>query len=384
MTAELLRAAEALDPRVRELAPTIEAERRLAPELAEAFGKAGFWRACIPRQAGGLEVPLREQLAAFEALARADGSAGWCAMIAATAGVVYAYLDPATAAELVRANPEASTAGVFAPTGTAEDDDGGVRVNGRWRFASGVGHADRITLGVLPTTGGAPRTTASGAPEIAAVLLDAADIEIVDTWTVSGLRGTGSHDVVVRDVVVPRERLYSIMGERRHDGALYAFPVFGLLALGVGAVCLGIARSAIDELRELAGGKTPTGARRRLADRAHVQMEVAQAVAELEAARAFVADAVDEAWAGAEAGHEPTLEQRARLRLAATNAARGSARVVDRMYEAGGGSSVYAQSRLQRDFRDVHACTQHMVVAPPTWELTGRVLLGVETDVSQL
>jgi alkylation response protein AidB-like acyl-CoA dehydrogenase len=152
----------------------------------------------------------------------------------------------------------------------------------------------------------------------------------------------------------------------------------------VASVGLGIARSSVDELSSLAAVKTATGQRRRLAERPYVQMQVAEAEADLRAARAFYYDAIAEAWRRAESGAEPTLEQRATLRLAATHAMRSAARVVDRMYEAGGGTSNYATSRLQRDFRDIHAATQHAVVAQPTMELAGRVLLGVETEVSQL
>lgn len=383
MSVNLLDAVRELQPRVRELAPEAESGRRLPVELADAFGGIGLWRACAPSSVGGLELPLADQLVVFEEVARADGSVGWCAMIGATSSIIYAYLEPEVARSLISAAPAACTGGVFAPSGRAVQTDGGLRVSGRWAFGSGVQHSSRMGLGVVVMDGDVPRTLDSGAPDIRAVIVD--DFEVIDTWTVSGLKGTGSHDVAVDDVFVPSEHVYRLVAGRSHQpGPLYTFPIFGLLGLGVASVCLGVARSAMDELIALAGGKTPTGSRRRLADRGHIQMEVASAEAELRSARAFMYQTVEEAWNRANAGDEASLEDRAMLRLAATNAARTSARVVDRMYEAGGGTSVYATSRLQRDFRDVHAATQHMVVASPTLELAGRVLLGVETDVSQL
>lgn len=385
MCADLLEAIRALGPRVRELALCIETERRLDPELAAELGRVGVWRACVPRSVGGLEIPFPSQLEVFEELSHADGSAGWCAMIGATSGLVYAYLDPGVARDILAADAAACTGGVFAPSGRAVEVAEGLRVTGRWAFGSGVQHCARMGLGVVVMDGDAPRLVRSGAPDFRAVLVDAGDYGILDTWTVSGLRGTGSHDVAMADVLVPSRRSYVLIGgAAEHEGALYAFPFFGLLALSVAAVCLGIARSAIDELVGLAGAKTATGQRRRLAERPYVQMQVAQAEAELRAVRSFVYGSVGEAWERAEAGEEPTLAQRAVLRLAATNAARTSATVVDRMYEAGGGTSIYATSRLQRDFRDVHAATQHMVIAPATLELAGRVLLGVEADTSLL
>lgn len=380
MSVDLLEAVRGLGPRVRELAPSQETARRLDPAIAAELGSLGVWGACVPRSVGGFEVPLPAQLEIFEELALADGSTGWCAMIGATAGIVHAFIEPDTARRLV--DPNVCTGGVFAPGGRVTAADGGYRVEGRWPFGSGVDHAVRMGLGVVLMEDGAPRLLESGAPDLRGVLVDADAYEIVDTWHTSGLRGTGSHDVVA-DAFVGPERVYSFR-EPRHDGPLYAFPFFGLLAAAVASVCLGIARSAIDELVSLAAAKVATGQRRRLAERPFVQMQVAQAEAELRAARSFLFGTVTESWERAERGIEASLADRAALRLAATNAARTSASVTDRMYEAGGGTSVYATSRLQRDFRDVHTATQHMMIAPATLELAGRILLGLESDVSLL
>lgn len=366
-------------PRVRELADETEAGRRLPGELVEAFGRAGVWRSCIPEQAGGLGLGnYAELLGALGDIASADGSAGWCAMIGATSGLIYGYLDPAVSRQIVRDDPSFCTGGVFAPSGRATRTDDGLIVNGRWAFASGCQHSTWLGLGVV-------LENADGSIGVGGVLVPASDVEIVDTWHVSGLRGTGSNDVVLRDVFVPGERLYRLIGgSPKVSGTLYALPVFGLLALGVAAVAVGIARGAIDDLIALATQKTPSGSRRRLADRSHAQMEVAQAEAELRAAEAFIANEVSLITQKTADGSDADLVDRARLRLAATHATRTSANVVDRMYDLGGGTSIYATSRLQRAFRDIHAATQHMVVSPATYELTGRVLLGVETDVSQL
>jgi indole-3-acetate monooxygenase len=232
---------------------------------------------------------------------------------------------------------------------------------------------------------GAPRLLPNGAPDAPLMLFPAADVEVIDTWTVSGLRGTGSHDIAVRDLLVPADRAVSLVRDRpRERGALYAFPAFGLLAIGIAAVALGIARRAIDELVQLAGGKTPTGSRRILADRPMVQMQVSEAEALVRSGRAFLLDAIGTAWD--EARRDGAIGTQARLgaRLAATNATLGAAKAVDLMYTAGGGTAVYATSSLQRCFRDVHVVTQHLMVAPATYELTGRVLLGLGTDTSLL
>jgi alkylation response protein AidB-like acyl-CoA dehydrogenase len=165
---------------------------------------------------------------------------------------------------------------------------------------------------------------------------------------------------------------------------LYAFPQFGLLAMGIAAVALGLARAAIDALVEIAGGKTPQGSARPLAARPAAQSDVSRAEALLRSSRAFYYEAIEQAWEGACARGRIEADQRRDVRLATTHATRACAEAVDLMYDLGGGTSVYQRSPLQRVFRDVHVATQHMMVSPATLELTGRLLLGVETDIGQL
>ena len=154
--------------------------------------------------------------------------------------------------------------------------------------------------------------------------------------------------------------------------------------MGIAAVTLGLARAAIDALVEIAGGKTPQGSARPLAARPSAQADVSRAEATLRSARAFYYESIDRAWESACARGRIEVDHRRDVRLATTHATRASAEAVDRMYDLGGGTSVYHRSPLQRVFRDVHVATQHMMVSPATLELTGRLLLGLDTDTSQL
>jgi len=315
----------------------------------------------------------------------ATSSAGWSAMIGATSGVAAAYLPIDAAREIYGERQDVVTGGVFAPSGRANAVDGGYRVTGRWPFASGCEHCAWLMGGSVVVENGAPRLLPSGMPDSRLMLFPATEARIIDTWTVSGLRGTGSHDIAVDDVFVPASRSLSLITDRpRERGPLYAFPVFGLLALGIAGVALGIARRAIDELARVAAGKTPTGSRRVLAERSVVQAQVAEAEAGLGSARAFVFETVESAWQAAKAEGVLDVRRRALLRLSATHATLAAARTVDLMYHAGGGTAVYATSPLQRQFRDIHVVTQHMMVAPATLELVGRILLGLEADTSML
>ena len=369
---------------VRRRATEIEQARRLPQDIATRMAADGLFRLCVPKALGGLEVEAAELLRSIEALAVADGAAAWCLMIGATSGMTAAYLEPETGAEIY-ADPATVTGGVFAPRGRAEIDGEEFVVSGRWQWASGSSHCRWLMGGCLVTENGKPRMLEGGVPEARMVLFPAEAATIHDTWYASGLCGTGSNDMEVKELAVPRRRSVSIATDRPfHDGPLYAFPIFGLLALGIAAVGLGLARRAIDELAELAGAKVPTGARRPLAERAATQADFARAEALLASARAFYFDAVAEAWNRAEADGAIPVDLRARLRLCATHATETSARVVDLMYNLGGGTSVYRLSALQRCFRDVHVVTQHMMVAPATYELAGRALLGLPGDMSML
>lgn len=365
-----LEAARALAPLARELADRAEEERSLPDELAGELRASGLPTMLVPARYGGGEVTPRAMVESLEQLALADGSTAWCAMISATAGFVAAYLEPEAAGELFADGGVAG--GVYAPIGTATPGDGGYVVSGRWPFASFCRHCDVLMGGVRTDDG------------VRLALFAATDADIIDTWTVSGLCGTGSNDIAVSELMVPAAHLASLAGPARAPGPLYAFPVFGLLALGIASVSLGIARGAIDELRELATEKKPTGSSRRLAERPAAQAQVARAAAGVAAARALVMEGVDRAWAVARGGEGVPVEERTRLRLAATHATRACAEAVDLMYDAGGGTSIYRTSPLQRRFRDIHSATQHAMVAPATWELTGRLMLGLETDVAQL
>jgi alkylation response protein AidB-like acyl-CoA dehydrogenase len=364
-------------PRIRAAGDEIEAGRRVPVALVHALADAGVFRLCVPRKLGGLEAHPSVLVNVLETIAAADGSAGWCAMIGATSGVVSAYLPDAAAHEIYGADPRIVTGGVFAPRGTAAPEGDGYRVSGRWPFASGSEHCGWLMGGCL--------VRGAGPPQARMMLFPATDARIVDTWNVAGLRGTGSHDLTVEGVFVPADRSVSLMTDRpRVAGPLYAFPVFGLLAIGIAAVALGIARAAIDELIRLAREKAPQGSKRTLSERGVVQAEIAQAEALVRSGRAFLHETIERAWTAAGLDGTITTADRASLRLAATHATTSAAKATDFAYNAGGGTSIYASSPLQRCFRDVHVATQHAMVASSTLELTGRILLGLDTDVSQL
>ena len=350
----------------------------------DAVAGAGLFSMLVPRSLGGGEVEPAEMVESIAALARGDGAAAWCVAVACTSGALAAYLPEEHARE-VYGGPARCWGGVFAPNGRAVARGGALTVTGRWPFASGIDHCDWLMGGCVVEEAGEVRKLPSGRPDVRLVVFPADDVERIDTWDVAGLRATGSHDMAVEELRVPAGRSVSLFVDRpRESGPLYAFPIFGLLSLAIASVGLGIARGAVDDLLELAGTKTLAMGARTLAARPDTQGRTARAEARLRAARALVDGAVADAWNAAKSDGAIALEHRAGLRMAASHAMGESAAVVDEMYSLAGGSAIYSSSPLQRRFRDVHVATQHMLVAPSVWELTGRLMLGVPADSEQL
>jgi indole-3-acetate monooxygenase len=382
--AEPLVELERLAARAAELAPVSERDRQLAAELVHDIARARLWRLCVPESLGGLEAAPTRLISAVETLARGDASAGWCVAVCATSGLLGGYLPEPAAREIFGA-PTGVSGGVFAPKGRAQATMDGFRVSGRWPFGSGCEHCGWLMCGCIVYDGETPRALPSGRPDVRLVLVPADDVVIHDTWHVSGLRGTGSHDISVDDLFVPVSHTASVFTDPPvAPGPLYAFPLFGLLAVAIAGVALGVARAALSDVVDLAGVKTPTGSGRKLAERAATQVDVARAEASLRAARGLLYDTVGYAWEVAVAEGEVPVDERASLRLAATHATTVSAEVVDAAWRLAGASAAYETSPLQRRFRDIHVATQHMLIAPATWELTGRLLLGLATDTAQL
>lgn len=375
----LVAAARELGPLIRGNADRGERDRRLPAATARGLTEAGVFRLCRPRQLGGLEADPVTVLDVVEEIARHDGSAGWCALNSGIAGVLQSFLPEEGAREIGSA-PDVVVNGVIAPSGRAVEVDGGYRVSGRWAFVSNCHHCTWLAPASIVFKGETMSAGPAG-PEMVMTWLRASDWRIIDTWDTAGLRATGSHDIEVADVFVPKHRTTSFPPpDPVLDGALFRFPAVGLWAAGMAASALGIAQAAIDELLRLAGTKTPFGMASTLSTRTTAQIAVSDAMATTRSARALLVEETGRVWEMVQAGTPVTPERQGLLRIAATHATAASANAVDRMYTAAGGTAVYASSPLQRCLRDVHAITQHLFVAPPTYEMIGKILLGVEPD----
>ncbi len=371
---DMLAAARELTPLLRSRAGQAEQNRDLTDDEVGALRGLGVFRLAAPRAAGGREADPLELIDVVEELGYADGSAGWVAMIGAATSVALGRLDQSLAAEMLT-DPDFCLVGVAAPGGRAVAAPGGYRVSGRWPFASGCRHATWLAAGVLVDTG--------STPDARIAILPPAELTVHDTWHVSGLKATGSHDLEATDVLVPPDRLFSLTAPPNADGLLYRFPVLSLLALGIGAVALGIARAAIEALSELAGSKRNPATGQWLAEKPATRIALAGAEALRAGGLSYLRSQVAE-MTGHTREAAASTTQRAALRLAIMTATRNAARAVDLAYDAGGGSSIRENNPLQRCFRDVHVATQHAMVGSDVEELIGAVLLDPNMPAPRL
>ena len=380
MSEALLNNAQRLSKSFAQRSAEFEQARRLPADVSDAMAKAGIYRMFVPQSLGGSETSPLVSSQVFETLAQGDAACGWVAFIAATSGSSLARIET-SAAKQIFASPQTMLAGVFAPNGKAVKSGEDYILNGQWQWGSGTQNADWVLAGSMVID---PEQPADAKPRAHMCLVPKDAIEFLDTWHSTGLRGTGSTDFKLTDHRVPSAHIVGLEVRKMPDTPLFQFPNFTLLALGIGAVSMGIARAALNEFVDLAQQKKRISSSSTIAERSHTQMQIATAEAKLRSARAFYYDSVEQAWERALAGDTVDVDQRRNLRLATTHAVMASAEVVDCAYNLAGGVSVYQSSNLQRHFRDIHVATQHIMVAPSTLETTGRLFLGLPTNTATL
>jgi indole-3-acetate monooxygenase len=376
--AKLLATVYELAPSIAARAAEIEAARELPGDLVRDLLAAGCFRMFVPRSHGGLEVDLPSGLDIFEALARADGSTGWTIMIGAEAVILLALLPRRCFDALYAEGPDLIGAGSFTPGGKAKVIDGGFEVTGRWPFASGCLHSKWLLANCVVIDDGHTRPgPAPDVPETRFVIFRTEQAQILDTWFVSGLRGTGSNDIAVERIRVAYDDTFDLFsGMPSVPGPLYiaARPQFSFHVASVG---IGIAQHALDDIIALARNqKRRLLAATALADTPVFQHALARAEIALRAARALLRSEAVSFWALLSAGRIPTQAEQVRCSATGAWAVSTAAAVVDVCYKAGGGTALYDSSPLQRHLRDIHTLSQHISIADGWLTRAGAFLLG--------
>ena len=383
--ATLIESVQAIAPSIRAHAEEAERAGHLSPETVEVMREARLFRMFVPQSLGGLEVDPITCTRVVEAVAAVDSVAGWALSNPLGYSFWCSRLPDEGSTEIFGNNPDAIIAGPFHPQLRARPVDGGYRVVGRAPLASNCREATWITATAMVVDGDQPHSYADDIPEVRMIFLRSEDCEIINTWSALGMRGSGSDDINVDNAFVPSARTLLMAPEfqrgTHYQGPLYRFPIAGLLCIAIPPITFALARGAIDEVKSLAQEKTPMGPKRFLRERPFAQARVAQAEAALRSARALLYQSIEKVWQQALSEEICTLDQKADLLLAATNAAQSSARAVELMYSVAGATAIYTRSPLERYFRDMEVLKQHGFTSQSRWETVGQVYLGLPPDL---
>ncbi len=372
-THPMLAAARSLAPKIRSCADLIEAERELPRPLFDTLADAGLFKLGLPRSLEGVEIDLPAYVDVLEELGKADASTAWvvnqCSIFA-----TYAARMPSEVARAIWTDtPRCVVANTSMPTAEAVAVSGGYRVTGRHRFSSGSRHASWFAARAWMSE--------NGERVQKFLFVPANEVEVLDTWKVRGMRGTGTHDFSVDGAFVPAERTVRQLGSPvLEPGPLYRLSLVLLFASGDAALALGAAQSCLEAFAELAGAKTPHAMQTMLRDQPEVQTTVGHALAVLTSSRAYLKEAVHNLWSEAASDGSVTLDRRLALRLAATHCIRVAVGVVETLYNASGTSAIYEGSLIQRHFQDLHVMSQHQQARQVAYQLAGKHRLGLEIE----
>jgi len=345
---------------------------------------AGLFRALVPRRIGGLEVGLRTFTRAVAEIGKGCGSTAWVVGVVNAHHWLLGLFPPQAQDEVFSSRPDFITAAVIGPRGKAKRIEGGFLLNGFWPFCSGSPAADWVMLG------GEVTDTDGTALDEGDFLVPRSEIEIKNDWDVSGLRGSGSNSVIVKDCFVPEHRYLSLVsaikgdspGAAAHEGDLYRSAVVPVLALAIVPGAIGIAESALESFKQRLPGKVVSYTMKEAQlDMPTTHMQVAQAASKIDAARLLM-DRTTEGIADAVSKRQfMPLVTRARCRMDCAYSVRLCLEAVELLFLAAGGSGLASGSPIQRASRDLHAINMHGLLCLETnLEMYGRLLLALKPN----
>lgn len=360
-----------------------EQRRTMSPAIVEAMWASGLMTALNPREAGGSEPTLTEMIETWIEMAWQDGSFGWTGIANfPSAFAAASYLPDAGFDEVFTGNDNHVTmGGQFAPLGQGAIVDGGYRLTGAWSFGSGTGHSQYVAAGFMPMHDGQPRMMDNGMPVMMVAVLPREQVVFSDGWHVQGLKGTGSYDYSVTDVFVPEYRTFELFTREplRGGSPLGRMGLMAVTAAGHAAWALGVAKSMLDDVGELAATKFRMSDMASLASRPTFQKNLAHHVMAWRAARLLVLDVFAEAETAA-AGDGLTATNRADLRAAAVYCTDVAVDIAQWAHLAAGTTSIREGSRLERAFRDLYTGSQHAFISEKVAMDAASVWLGLVED----
>lgn len=358
--------------------------RTLTPAVVDEMWSSGLMQSFNPVAAGGVEPSFTQMIETWIEMAWQDGSFGWVGIANLPSSfAAAAYLSDEGFAEVFTANDNRVTmGGQFFPNGQGTVVDGGYLLNGAWSFGSGTGHSEYIAAGFLPIDNGEMRWISEGLPEMHVAVLPRAQVSFNDGWHVQGLKATGSYDYGVTDLFVPRSRTFELFTRTPHRGTSPAMRMgmMPVTAAGHASWALGVAKSMLDDVQELAATKFRMSDMASLASRPTFQKGLAHHRAAWRAARLLVLDAFTTAEAAVAAGEDLTPALRADMRVAAVYATDIARNCAEWAHLAAGTTSIREGSRLERAFRDIYTGTQHAFISEKVAIDAAQIWLGIIDD----
>jgi len=369
---------------VRAQAAESERLRTMSPRIIDGMWASGLMSALNPIAAGGVEPSFREMIDTWIEMAWQDGSFGWIGIANLPSTFAAAtYLPDEGFAEIFTENDNHITiGGQYFPNGQGTAVEGGYRLTGAWNFGSGTGHAAYIGAGFFPMDDGEMRWVSEGIPDMRVAFVPRAEVTFTDGWHVQGLKGTGSYDYNVADVFVPEYRTIPLFTREpvRGSSAASRMGLMPVTAAGHASFALGVAKSMLDDVEELAATKVRMSDMATLASRQTFQKGLAHHVAAWRAARLLVLDAFGAAESAVESGDELTPRLRADMRLAAVYATDTARAAAEWAHLAAGTTAIREGSRLERAFRDIYTGTQHAFISEKIAMDVAQIWLGLIDD----
>lgn len=375
--AQLMRAAQDLLPLVEAEAGEAERLTHLTDRTVNEFRRHGLNAMLTPRELGGAQIPYSDAMRIVERMAHADGSAGWCLMVQnVMSGSMGSFLPEEGARAVFGKTPDIIGAGNGVPRGAAREVDGGYMIKGHWSYGSGIQHAEWIHSGCFIMDGDKMRMLPDGTPDIVLCHHPRNTIELKGNWDTLGLRGTGSYDYILTqpELFVPRHMTYKFNGGAPvRGGVSYSAGLVTITTWGHTSWGLGVGRRTLDELAKHAMARADAFGK--LCDSPTFKLKFAEAEAKYRAARAMIHEtweSIDENYAQ---NQPATLEQITMIKLGMRYLHDVLSEISTFAHVASRGVSL-RPSLLQRCYRDIHAGTQHILMADEIVQECGRALMG--------
>jgi 3-hydroxy-9,10-secoandrosta-1,3,5(10)-triene-9,17-dione monooxygenase len=375
----LVQRAIELVPMLRERALETEQLRQLPQETIDALHATELLRAAQPARYGGLGLDLDVVFDVAAELGQGCGSAAWCYSIWASHNWLVGMFPEEAQEEYWGESPDVLSSTSFNPSrGRVSAAPGGYQVSGQWDFSSGCDAATWVLL------------IGNGPTGPLMLMLPRSDYEIEDTWFVSGLRGTGSKDIMVDNVFVPEHRTVSVQdmreghspGRKIHSTPNYRVPQQSILPFALASPILGMAQGALEAFEAKMRHDVTAREGNKLAEMQSIQIRLGEAAAEVWAARSIMKQDCQEIFSRARRNEMPTMNERVRYRRDQAYVAKLSVRAINRLFEVSGGRSLFDSSAIQRFHRDAHAASHHVGLAWDTMaEQYGRVRLGLPPNI---